>query len=73
VKEPPRERAGRALTTREPRQKQNQHAAQLLALFPELRNIARIVEVRRCLLAEEWRELRWSAETSRFYAEWRGL
>jgi hypothetical protein len=34
---------------------------------------ARIVRVKRCLLAEEWRELRWSAETASFYAEWRGL
>jgi hypothetical protein len=63
VKEPARERAGGALTTRQPRQKQNQHAAQLVALFPELRNIARIVEVRRCLEPETWKAIQWRAAT----------
>jgi hypothetical protein len=70
---PPEEGAGRELEAREPRQKRKPNAARLIADFPELRNIARIVRVRYCLLAEQWQELRWNAETSRFFSEWRGL
>lgn len=51
------ERAGGALATRRPRRTEN--AAAQITDFAELRKIARIVRVRRCLQPEEWSALRW--------------
>ena len=51
-------RADRTVATDRPRR--NKNAAEQIVSFPELRNIARIVQVKRCLPPEEWSALRWN-------------
>jgi hypothetical protein len=64
---PPEERADREVATT--RSRKNKNAAQLIADFPELRNIARIVRVRYCLEPEAWEAVQWRAasETGGWY------
>jgi hypothetical protein len=62
---PEAERADREVATNRPRN--NKNAARQLAEYADLRKIARLVAVRRCLPREDWQWLRWEAESRGIY------